>query len=79
MYKRQSDKGENEVNYTVIQQSDGVLKLQVTIDEKLENVRLKLSNNNETEILLESITIEMSEDISKYVVAKNVDYVSPTA
>ncbi len=74
-----SDKGENEVDYTVIQQGDGVLKLQVTIDEKLENVRLKLSNNNEAEILLESITIEMSEDISKYVVAKNVDYVSPAA
>ena len=72
-----SDKGAEDVEYTIIQQSDDVLKLKIEVDEKLENVRLKLSNNNETELVLESMTIEPADDVARYNVAKNAEYNSP--
>ena len=69
-----SDKGETTLDYTVIQKSDGVLKVLIDTDEKLTGVRFKLTNNTGSSIMLESVAIEKSDSVPSYKLASSAAY-----
>lgn len=72
-----SDKGENTLEYSVVECSDGVLRIKTVTDEKLTGVRFKLTNNTGANIILDSITIEKDESVSSYNAASGVEYSAP--
>lgn len=74
-----SDKGAKELDYTVIERTDDYLKLEVTITKKTENIRLKLSNNNDVDVILTEMTIEKGDKVTEYDLATGVEYERPAA
>ncbi len=72
-----SDKGANLLDYTIEQQSDGVLRIKVTTDKKLTGVRFKLTNNTGADILLHGITLEKDAAVTSYTAASGVEYSAP--
>lgn len=56
-----TDKGENTLNYTVLEQSDNVLKVTAIIKEKKENVRFKLSNTGSEPITVTALTVSKNK------------------
>lgn len=65
-----SNKGESKLDYTVVEQADGVLKIAFTVDKKTENVRFKLSNNTGAEVVIDRIVFEKDEAVNNYAMAK---------
>ncbi len=72
-----SDKGSKELQPSAVSRSDGRLVIELTAEEKLMNVRLKLSNNTGGEVVLDSMDITMAEGSKTYAVAQGVDYNKP--
>ncbi len=71
------NKGETTLDYTVIQQSDDVLCVEFSTNEKLTGVRFKLTNNSGANITLDKITLEKDESVASYIAAAGVPYNRP--
>ncbi|MBQ8194798.1 MAG: hypothetical protein IJZ47_05465 [Oscillospiraceae bacterium] len=72
-----SEKGSVELHPSDVKRSEGMLVIELTTEEKLANVRLKLSNNTDEEVRLDSMTISRAEGSAAYSVAKGVEYNKP--
>ncbi|MGN1423004.1 MAG: hypothetical protein ACI4XA_06480 [Oscillospiraceae bacterium] len=57
-----TDKGEKTLDYTVLEQSDNVLRITAIIKEKKENVRFKLSNTGTEPITVTSLTVSNKKE-----------------
>ncbi len=73
------DKGEVELQPSAVSRSDDKLVIELTTDAKLANVRLKLTNQTDGEVVLDSMTITMAEGSKSYAIAQGVPYEKPAA
>ncbi len=58
-----SNKGENILDYEIIEQGEGMIKISINVNEQTENVRFKLSNSggDSLPITAERITVERAD------------------
>ncbi len=72
-----ANKGSVDLQPSGVSRSDGKLIIELTAEEKLSNVRLKLSNNAGYEVVLDSMDIRMEEGAKTYAIAQGVSYNKP--
>ncbi len=66
-----SSKGEYTHDFTITRQRDGVLEIEMETPQKLENVRVQITNNNREPIFITGLEIERSGDMPMYDLATN--------
>ncbi len=74
-----SDSGSTDLLPSAVARYDGKLVIELTASEKLSNVRLKLSNNTGSDVILNSMDITMAEGSRQYALAQGADYTKPVA
>ncbi len=66
-----SSKGEYTHDFTITKQRDGVLEIELEASQKLEGVRIELSNSNSEPVIVTSLEIERGADVPMYDLALN--------
>lgn len=66
-----SSKGEYTHDFRITKQRDGVLELELEASQKLEGVRIELSNSNSEPIIITGLEIERGADVPMYDLALN--------
>ena len=66
-----SSKGEYTHDFRITKQRDGVLELEFEASQKLEGVRIELSNSNSEPITVTGLEIERGADVPMYDLALN--------
>lgn len=72
-----SDKGANDLEYTVSERADDRLVISLTVERKTENVRLKLSNNNGVPVTIDSMELLKDDSVAEYNLAQGATYTRP--
>ncbi len=66
-----SSKGEISHDFAITRQRDGVLEIELEAPQKLEGVRIELSNSNSEPLIITGLEIERTGDMPMYDLAQN--------
>ncbi len=66
-----SSKGDYTHDFTITKQRDGILEIELEAPQKLEGVRIELSNSNSEPIIINSLEIRRGSDMPMYDLALN--------